>query len=459
MPVVRRLSDGHVETLRRFARRGSRAKVSKLLARMRPGDVAETLRGLTPAEQIELFRILLSEFPDGAAEVLSELDAAQRLGIIEHFGAEEIARILEHMAVDDTVFVLDSLPEDLRDEVLDLVEEATLSEVESQLTYRDDSAGRIMTTEYFALPETTSVRDAIAAIQEQDDVEMIFYLYVVDEDGGLAGVVSLRQLLLARPQRTLAEVMTTNVVSVNTETDQEEVARLAERYDLLAVPVLDTERLLAGIVTYDDIVDVVKEEANEDFFKMAGTSDEEVTYQETSWRVAKIRLPWLLVNLVGSVLTGLLLAHFQVSFHQVLFLLTFVPVIMGTGGNTGAQSATLAVRGLATGRLVPELGRVRHFLWQQAKVGAYLGVGLGAIVALVAFALEKSPAYALVVGVALFGAIVVASLNGALIPLVFQRLGIDPAVASGPLVTTGSDITGILIYFGLASVMMKWLVG
>lgn len=459
MPVVRRRSEGHVETLRRFVRRGSRPSVSKLLAKMRPGDVAETLRGLTPAEQIELFRLLLEQFPDGAAEVLSELDPAQRLALIEHFGAEEIAPILEHMAVDDTVFVLDSLPEDLRDEVLDLVEEETLSEVESQLTYRDDSAGRIMTTEFFALPETTLVKDAVAAIQEQDDVEMIFYLYVVDDDGRLAGVVSLRQLLLARPGRPLSEVMTTNVVSVATDTDQEEVARLAERYDLLAVPVLDGAHRLVGIVTYDDIVDVVKEEANEDFFKMAGTSDEEVTYQETSWRVASIRLPWLLFNLVGSVMTGLLLAYFQHSFAEMLFLLTFVPVIMGTGGNTGSQSATLAVRGLATGRLVPELDRVRHFLWQQAKVGAYLGVGLGVVVALVALAIDKNPVYSVVVGVALFGAIVVASLNGALIPLVFQRFGIDPAVASGPLVTTGSDITGILIYFGLASALSRWLVG
>jgi magnesium transporter len=272
------------------------------------------------------------------------------------------------------------------------------------------------------------------------------------------GVTSLRQLLLSPPERTLGEIMTRSVIQVDTGTDQEEVAQLAARYDLLAIPVVDEARRLVGIVTVDDIIDIVKEEATEDFYKMVGTSDNELLYQERSFRVAGIRLPWLLVNLAGLVVTGLLLRRFQVSLKEALFLLTFVPVIMGMGGNIGSQTATITVRGLATGRIGRDRGRLRRFLWQQTKVGEVLGVACALLVAVGAFVLEQNLYYALVVGVSLFLAIVVASVNGALVPLVFERLGVDPAIASGPLVTTSNDITGILIYFGLASLLIELLV-
>jgi magnesium transporter len=315
-----------------------------------------------------------------------------------------------------------------------------------------------MNTELLALPPVTRVRQAIAAIQEKRDVEMVYYLYVVDSDKRLLGVASLRQLILSRPEQTLGEIMHTDVIRVAVDTDQEEVAQLVARYDLLAVPVVDEAERLVGIVTVDDVVDVVGEEASEDLLKIAGTSEDELLYEGRSLKVAGVRLPWLLVNLVGGVVTGLLLQHFQVSFQDALFLLAFVPVIMGMGGNSGTQTSTITVRGLATGRLDLEPSRVGRYLWRQVKVGALLGIATGTTAGVVALILERNPWYSLVVGGAMLLAILVASLNGVLIPLLFERLGIDPAVAAGPLVTTSNDITGILIYFGLASLLIDVLV-
>lgn len=445
-------------TLRKFVRRGARSHISNLLAKTRPEDAALVMRGLTPEHQLVVFRILIEEYLDAAGEVITELEPPLRVAIIESLTAEELATLLRPMSVDDAVFVVESLPPALRSRVLELVDRQELTNVQSHLGHPEDSAGRIMDSEFFALPETTSVGEAIQAIRDRGDIEMIFYVYIVDSHRHLVGVVSLRQLLLSPPERQLSEIMTRSLIKVHTWTDQEEVAQIAARYDLLAIPVVDDDARLMGVVTVDDIIDVVREEATEDFYRMVGTSDNELLYQDNSFKVARIRLPWLLLNLIGLATTGFLLETFQVSLRQALFLLTFVPVIMGMGGNIGSQTSMIAVRGLASGRIQPGEGRFRHFLVQQFKVGVVLGLVCAAVVGTGAMLLEANLYYAAVVGTALLVAIVVASLNGALIPMIFQRVGVDPALAAGPLVTTSSDITGICIYFGLASLLINFLV-
>lgn len=442
------------DTLRKFVRRGARTNIEKLLRRVRPEDVAVLLRDLTPAEQIEVFEVLVTSFPENAGEVLTELESPQRLALLERLPAQEVAALIRPMSVDDAVFIVESLPEELRETVLHMTGLGGPSEVETHLTYSDDTAGRIMDSEFFALPEQRCVSEAIEAIQKAHNIDMISYLYVTDQDGHLVGVVSLRQLLLSQPSRRLSEVMTRSVIKVHTDTDQEDVAQLAARYDLLAIPVVDEGNHLVGIVTVDDILDILKEEATEDFLKMVGTTEDELLYSDHSVKVARIRLPWLLVTLVGLIATGVLLERFQVGLKEALFLLTFVPVIMGMGGNIGSQTSTLAVRGLATGRIGVGRGRTGRFLWQQTKIGLLLALVCSLVVALAAILLDQNPYLALVVGVALLLAIVLASLTGALVPILFSRLGIDPAVAAGPLVTTSNDILGILIYFGLATTLI-----
>ncbi|MEJ2085952.1 MAG: magnesium transporter [Acidobacteriota bacterium] len=426
------------DTLRRFVRRGAHANLVKLLGKTRPEDVALQFPRLIPSEQSEVFAVLVSEFPDSAGEVLIDLDAATRQDLLMSMEPPAIAKVL--------------------DELVEIVDRKNLEQVQTHLTYGDDTAGRLMDTVYLALSEETTVGDAIKHIQGSADLDNIFYLYVVDRGNHLVGVTSLRHLLLSDPDVTLEKAMTPSVIKVRTGTDQEEVAKLAARYNLLAIPVTDDDNKLVGIVTLDDIIDVVREEATEDIFKMVGTSDDEIVYQDRSLRVAGIRLPWLLFNLGGLVLAGVLISFFEVTLKEAVFLITFVPAIMGMGGSIGSQTSTITVRGLATGRLTIGYGSMKTFLWQQFKVGSILGVVCATIVGVGAMLWEQSPIYGVVVGVSLFIAVMLASLNGVLIPIVFEKLGVDPAVAAGPLVTTSNDITGVLIYFGLATLFIDLLV-
>lgn len=456
-------------SLRRFTRRGARGHISKLLAKTRSEDVAIQLRSLTPSEQLSVFKVLIEDYPENAGEVLTEIEPDQRLSIVEDIGVQAIAGLLGKMPVDDAVALVEDLPAELQEQILAIVEVRDLDEVREHLTYEDETAGRIMDSDFVALNESTLVADAVATMHVlAAETENLLYLYVVDTDQHLLGVTSLRQLLLSPPSQTLGDIITRSMIKAHTDTDQEEVAQLAARYDLLAIPVTDSSNRLVGIVTVDDIIDVFKDEATEDFFKMVGTSDDELVYQDRSFKVAGFRLPWLLINLVGLGLAGLLVERFQVNLQEALFLLVFVPVVMGMGGNLGSQTSTIAVRGLATGRI--SSGQHRQFLWQQVKVGAILGIACAALAAAGAVLLESVfdlsgsgmtvslTHYAFVVAVSLFLAILLASFNGALIPLIFERLGIDPAVAAGPLVTTTMDITGIVIYFGLASILIDKLI-
>jgi magnesium transporter len=447
------------ETLRKYLQRGAQANVSRLLGRTRPEDVAVLLGSLDDEQRLEVFRILLAEFPDAAGEVLTEMQPAARLALLELLPPEQIAAILARIPVDDAVFVLDSLPPALHDRLLELVDFRDLTAVQAQLAYPDSSAGRLMDTEFFALPESVTVREAIAAIQGKGDVEMIFYLYVVDRDGHLVGVTSLRQLLLSKPEQRLDEIMQRQVIRAHVETDQEEVAHQAARYDLLAVPVVDDQNRLVGIVTVDDIIDVVKEEAAEDLMKMAGTSESELLYEERTLSIARLRLPSLLVSLAGLLLTGFLLERFQVGFPNAMFLLAFVPVIMGLSGSIGSQASAVALRAMASGKLRAgeSPASVLAFLGQQLRVAAVLGFVCGGLAGLAALLLKGHAALGLVVGSSLFLSIELAALSGVVVPSLLGRLGLDPAIANGPILTTANDITAILIYFGLAAALIDRL--
>ena len=446
------------DTIRRLVRRGATRNISRVIGKVRPEDVAQTLDLLTPPEQFEVFQIAFSDFQDVAGEVLVSMKPGPLLGLLEQLEPEQIASLVRPMQMDDAVAIVDFLPEDVKARVVELVEKSDGDELQTQLTYADDSAGRIMNTEFFALSEDTTVGQAISRLRQLGEVEMIFYLYVIDEEGDLAGVTSLRQLLLADPSERLAEIMNRAVIRVNTETDQEEVAQLASRYDFLAIPVTDETNRLVGIITVDDVIDIVQEEAEEDFFKMVGTSDDEVLYQARSLKVARIRLPWILVNLVGLCATGVLMERFQVRLQEALFLIMGAPVVMGMGGNIGAQTSTIAVRGISTGRLSPNSGRSIPFVLQQLRVGLLLGVVSGVLVAGGAYLVERNITFSVIVGISLVVAIFLASLTGSIVPLLFERLDVDPAVAAGPMVTTASDIMGIVVYFSLAFLMFDRLV-
>ena len=442
-----------LDATRRLIRRGAFPNLAKLLTKSHPADIAHLFRYLDLKDQRILFNLI--EDAEKSAYVLAELDHSTGAQLLEQLDKETITEVLQEMSSDDAADIIGNMPQELADEILDIMHDEDSEEIEHLLQYDEDTAGGIMSTEIFSLDEDLTVKDAIEAIQQAGDVEMVFYLYVVNEAGQLVGVLSLRQLLTVLPTKKLSEIMITDVLSVRTDVDQEEVARIVEKYNILAIPVVDEMNSLKGIITVDDIIDVIRQEATEDIYKMAGASEEELLYGYKAFKIARLRLPWLLVNLFGGVATGYLMWVFKVTLKEVIALITFIPVITGMGGNVGGQSATIMVRGFATGRI--DFTMLRQVFFKEVRVGMIMGSVCGFTVGLVAWFWHGNPYLGVVVGLAMVVAMTVAASMGVIAPAAFKRLGIDPAIASTPFVQTANDITGILIYFATATAFISYL--
>ncbi len=442
-----------LDATRRLIRRGAFPNLAKLLVKSHPADIAHLFRYLDLKEQRLLFNLI--EDPEKSAYVLAELDHATGAQLLEHLDKETITEVLQEMPSDDAADIIGYMPEELAEAILNIMQDEDSDEIEQLLQYDEDSAGGIMSTEIFALDEDVKVQQAIEALQQAGDVEMVFYLYVTNQHEQLVGVLSLRQLLTVPASARLGDIMIKDVISVRTDMDQEEVARLVEKYNILAVPVVDENNRLMGLITVDDIIDVLRQEATEDIYKMAGASEDEHLYGFKSFKIARLRLPWLITNLFGGVITGTLMWSFQVTIKEVIALISFIPVITGMGGNVGGQSATIVVRGFATGKI--DMSTIRQVFLKELRVGIIMGSVCGLVVGLVAFFWHHNPYLGLVVGLAMLAAMTVAATMGVVAPMIFKRLGIDPAIASSPFVQTANDITGILIYFALATTFISFL--
>ncbi len=441
-----------LDTVRRFLHRGAITNLENMIAKMHPADVAKVIRHLpTPGEKRTIFELVKEN--RARAEILSEIDGESVSHVLEDRAEKEIVAILRELPSDDLADILAALPEGRRAELLKAVKDAG-SDVEQLMRYPEETAGGIMTTEFLALRQEMRVHEAIAHLQAASLKKMVFYLYVTDEEGRLVGVLSLRQLLMVPPSTVLRDLMTTGVISVSTDTDQEEVARQVARYNLLAIPVVDREQRLVGIITFDDVIDVIREEATEDMLKAAGV-EEEVILNASSLSAVRFRLPWLLANLVGGLVSGAVLWWFRPTIQQVIALVSFIPVIAAMGGNIGLQSSTIVVRGIATGRI--ELADLRKVLAKEWRVGAMLGLVSGLLVAFVAGASHAGPMLGVVVGGAMFLTINLAALMGTLTPILLKKMNVDPAISSGPFVTSVNDISGSLIYLSLATGLLHFL--
>ena len=426
-------------SLLRLVRRGAWGHAGRLLEKSHPADVAHVLDRLTGADLRAAFDLIRSNEDRG--EVLSLLDFASRAALVADLDAEDAARIVSHMATDDAAEVLRQLPRARSEAILACLGEGA-EEVESLLDYPHETAGAIMSPEYFALPETLSVRDATARLQQRGDHEASFYVYVVDERSYLVGVLSLRQLIMQPPEKMLRDFMVADPIRVTTDTDQEEVARIVARYDLLAVPVVDASNQLVGVVTVDDVIDVMSEEATEDILKLAGTTVEEIQ-SPGMLRGAWIRFPWLAVAFAGGLLGIYLLGRFEVLLSRVVPIAFFLPIILGMGGNVGSQCSMVVVRGIATGRF--EVGSSWRVLGHELGTGLLLAFTFSVTLAGLATLLGYGPKLLpVVVALGIFTSITLAATLGTVLPLLLSRLGTDPAVASGPFVTTSIDVAGIL---------------
>ncbi len=446
-------SDIVLLSVQRLLRRGAITNLAKMLGRMHPADIAKIIVHLSsPKEKREVFELVRGESKRG--QVLSELDTDSITQVLADLLQSDIAWLIKDLAPDDVAYILGVLPEERAKEILSLMRTEDSTEVADILKYPKDTAGGIMTTEFFALSEDATAQDAIRRLQQATDAEMVFYIYVTDKDEHLVGVLSLRQLLTVPPETPLKNIATREVISVSVDMDQEEVARQVASYNLLAIPVVNKEGVLVGIITVDDVVDVIREEATEDMLKMAGAVEEEAGGKSSSMAAAKVRLPWLFTNLVGSLLSGAILWEFRYTIQEVVAIVSFIPVIAAMGGNVGLQSSTLIIRGLATGLV--EVTDVWNVFLREVKIGLLMGVACGMILSLVGWIWHKG-FLGVVVGVSLITAFLVSTSMATFMPIVLKRMGVDPAVAAGPFVTTANDITGITIYLTLATIFMEYL--
>ncbi len=440
-----------VETITRLLRRKAMPVIQKILAKTHPADIASLLDSLPEEYVFAIFTEIADKHV--AATVLGQVDRSTLEVILKEESLDELAVLLRELPPDELTDFISHLSPEVAEKVMAVMSEEEQDEVENLLQYAPDSAGGIMTTDFFALEKTATAGQAIEQLRSKSDVEMVFYLYVTDEDGRLVGVISLRDLLLVAPDTPLSKIMNQRVIKVRTDTKEEDVAELTDKYRLLAIPVVDDRNVLVGIVTVDDVIEIIEDKTTNEMLKMAGTDEAEIQ-THSAIKTAWIRLPWLLAAFGGGLGATMVIQNYESILAKVLALSAFLPVIMGMAGNVGVQAATVAVRGLATGDL--NVRDVWSVLFKEARVGLILGLFYGVALGIYGFYVFSSPDLGQAVGLTILINMVGASLLAIGLPIFFHRVGVDPAVATGPFVTTTIDVLGVLNYFAIASVIFDF---
>ncbi|MGK7891137.1 MAG: magnesium transporter [Leptolyngbyaceae cyanobacterium] len=422
-----------------------------LLVPVQPADIAEAIGGLPETMQVIAFRLIRKS---EAIEVYEYLDSSIQQALLEEFKGQEVLTIVDQMSPDDRAKLFDELPAKVVTQLL-----SQLSPDERRITalllgYESNTAGRIMTPEYVALKEGWTVAEALERIRSLARVsETIYSLYVIDGARHLTGILSLRDLVIAQPHQTIGEIMLREFVHVHTGADQEEVARIIQRYDFLAVPVVDMETRLVGIVTVDDVLDILEEETTEDIYTLGGVQSGSDSYFNTNLvTVARRRVVWLFVLLVTSVATSAVISSQEAILDQFVALTAFIPLLISAGGNVGAQSSTVIIRGLNTDEI--RISKAPRVIRREGIAGALLGIMLGTVAMLVSYVLQGDIAVACIVGLSLVGIAIVASTAGATLPFLFQAIGFDPALMSAPFITTVVDVVGVTIYLNMARIIL-----
>ena len=451
MPV--RKLDVVLDSVKRLLRVGATSNLVNLLQKQYPADLAQLFSELGDKDRQSAFTLLSERNSRLAMEALSELGPEVAAAMLSGRSAEEIVKFTQELPSDDVAAIIDHLPEELATAVLELMQNRPAgADVGELLEYPERTAGRIMNPKVFALSEDLSVSEAITALQKSRDVEMVFYLYVIDGRRHLVGVVSLRRLLLVPPDTPLKRIMTTDLISVRVDVNQEEVARLVASYNLLAIPVVDEENKLVGVITVDDVIDVIKDEATEDVYRLAGLASDDRVFTAPTDSLRK-RLPWLIVNLVTAFLAASVVKMFEGTIGVVTSLAVFMPVVAGMGGNAATQTLAVIVRGIAIGELT--WSNSRKALLKEAAVGIGNGLACGLVGAGVVWLMQGNPFLGLILGLAMVINMFVAAVAGTLIPLSLRALKVDPALASSVFITTLTDVFGFFSFLGLGALFIR----
>ncbi len=441
------------ETIQELLQTQQYTRLRQLLVDLNDADIAACMEELPEQSMVKAFRILPKDL---AADIFSYLEVDLQQTVITSLTDREAASIIDNLMADDAVDLLEEMPANVVKRLLENASPETRRDINHLLRYPEDSAGSIMTVEYVDLKESLTVEGAIARIRTVGlDSETINICYVLDAQRKLLGTVALRYLLLSQPDETIGDIMHENVVSVHTHADQEEVARQFQKYGFTAMPVVDNENRLVGIITVDDIVDVIEEEATEDMEKMAALVPSDKPYMRTSaWETYKKRIPWLLLLMVSATFTGSIITSFEDALSVYVALTAFIPMLMDTGGNAGGQASVTIIRGLSLGEI--GYGDVLKIVWKELRTAVLCGGTLAAanFVKLMLFD-RVGLAVALVVCLTLVLAVIMAMLVGCLLPMAAKRLGFDPAVMASPFITTIVDALSLLVYFRIATLMLN----
>jgi magnesium transporter len=453
--MAQRKLDVVLDSVKRLQRMGATSNLVNLLQKQYPADLAQLFAELPDKDRGQAFSLLVERNSRLAMEALSELGPEAGAALLSGRSADEIVKLTQELPSDDVAAIIDHLPEEVSAAVLELMQKKPAgADVGELLEYPEKTAGRIMNPKVFALSEDMTAAEAITALQGSRDVEMVFYLYVIDGRRHLVGVVSLRRLLLVPPDTPLKRIMTTDLISVRVDMDQEEVAGQVASYNLLAIPVVDGENKLVGVITVDDVIDVIKDEATEDVYRLAGLASDDRVFT-TPLESLRKRLPWLLVNLVTAFVAASVVKLFEGTIGMVTSLAVFMPVVAGMGGNAATQTLAVIVRGIALGELT--WSNTRKALIKEALVGLGNGVACGIVGAGVAWLMQGSPWLGLILGMAMIINMFVAATAGTLIPLALRALKVDPALASSVFITTLTDVFGFLSFLGLGALFIKYL--
>ncbi len=445
------------ETIKKLLEEKKFNTLRDILVTMKPYDIAAVFEELQDEKTPILFRILPKEL---AAETFVEMDEDTQEFLIHGFSDSELKEIVNELFVDDAVDIIEEMPANVVKRILRQADKDMRREINELLKYPEDSAGSIMTTEFIVLRPDMTAEMAIKRIRRTGvDKETIYTCYVTDENNRLIGITTVKDLLLAEDDDPVKDMMEENVISVHTLDDQEQVAQLFSNYDFLALPVVDNEQRLVGIVTIDDAIDVIREEATEDFEKMAAVLPSDKPYMKTSvWGIYKKRVPWLLILMLSATFTSTIISSFDGMLASVIILSSFIPMITGSGGNAGSQASVSVIRALSLGEI--EFKSMFVVLWKELRVAFFCGLTLAVanFVKLMIFDLrghDNAFFIALVVSLTLVGTIIMAKLVGASLPLLSSKIGLDPAVMANPLITTVCDSLSLLIYFGVASMVLQ----
>jgi magnesium transporter len=437
--------------LRRLLASGVHTRAERLLSRMPPADVAPLLSGLDPAEIRMVIDLLFRQHR--AARMLRELPQEISRQVFEAVTDQRLAEVIGRLEIDDLLEIVEWIPEERRDEIVRRLPDHKRAELDKAALYPESSAGRVMTTSFVALDEKMTAQEAIDSIRSLGgDDASILYLYVVDDQRALSGIVPIRRLVSAPPSRSIGELMIQDPVSVNAEADQEEVAVLVRRYDLLAIPVTDVDGHMLGVITVDDVIDVITEEATEDMYHLAGLSEDDRVFSPAHVSVRK-RLPWMLLNLCTAFAAAWVVGLFERTIEQMVALAVFMPVVAGMGGNGGIQALTVITRGIALGEIEFSSG-IRAAL-KELAVGIAIGAATGVLAAGIAYLWQGSPFLGLALFLAMVLTMAIAGLLGAAVPLLLKALDQDPALGSGVIVTTFTDVFAFFSFLGIGTLLLS----